>query len=56
MNTSEESEVKIAVQHIMDWKTGEAYFAIVSGSMIVKPLRECANWKQAAVAYREFKK
>ncbi len=46
----------MAVQHIIDWSTGEAYFAIVRGTEIVKPLRECRNWTEAAAAYRAFRK
>lgn len=45
-----------AVQHIIDWKSGEAYFAIVRGADIVKPLRECRNWTDAAKAFRAWRK
>lgn len=46
----------MAVQHIIDWRSGEAYFAIVCGSEIVKRLRDCRNWTEAAAAYRAFRK
>lgn len=46
---------KFAVQHIVDWSCGEAYFAIVSGGEIVKRLRGISSWKAAGDALRAFK-
>lgn len=34
------------LQHVMDWSCGEAYFAIVCGSVIVKRL-SAVNWTEA---------
>ena len=45
----------IAVQHIIDWRTGEAYFAIVRGSEILKRL-DTSSWTEAAAALRAFKR
>jgi hypothetical protein len=42
----------MSVQHIIDWRTGEAYFAIVRGSQIIKALRDCRNWTEAAAAFK----
>lgn len=43
-----------ALQHVMDWKSGEAYFAIVRGAVIVKPLKDCRNWTEARTAFKAF--
>lgn len=52
MVTREESNVSI--QHIVDWRTGEAYFAIVSAGAIVKRLHT-SSWREAAAALRAFR-
>ena len=46
----------LAVKRVIDWQNGEAYFAIVRGSEIVKRLRGCQNWAEAQAAYRAFRK
>lgn len=46
--------MKLALQRIIDWTTGEAYFAIVRGEQILKPLRHCHNWTDACAEYRTF--
>ena len=48
-------ETTMAVQHIIDWRTGEAYFAIVQGSEILKRL-DTSSWTEAAAALRAFKR
>jgi hypothetical protein len=53
---AKETNMNAAVQHIIDWRTHEAYFAVVRGTEIVKPLRDCRNWKEAAAAFRAWKK
>lgn len=45
----------MAVQHIIDWRSGEAYFAIVRGSQILKRLNT-SSWTEAAAALRAFKR
>lgn len=47
-------ENTMAVQHIIDWQSGEAYFAIVRGSEILKRL-SARNWTEASKAYREYR-
>ena len=48
-------ENTMAVQHIIDWRTGEAYFAIVRGTEILKRL-DTSSWTEAAAAFRAFRK
>ena len=45
----------MSVQHIVDWRTGEAYFAIVRGTEILKRLNT-SSWREASVALRAFKR
>lgn len=45
----------MAVQHIIDWKSGEAYFAIVCGSEILERL-SARNWSEAQAAFRAFRR
>jgi hypothetical protein len=42
---------KHTLQHVMDWTTGEAYFAIVLNGRIVKRL-DCVTNNEARAAYR----
>lgn len=51
-----EKVMKVAVQHIVNWSSGEAYFAIVQGEKILKALRDCRNWNEARAEYRAFLK
>ena len=45
----------MSVQHIVDWRTGEAYFAIVQGREILKRL-STSSWREAAALLRAFKR
>lgn len=47
-------ENPMAVQHIIDWRSGEAYFAIVRGSQILKRLN-ISSWKEAAAALKAYR-
>jgi hypothetical protein len=47
-------ENTMAVQHIIDWSSGEAYFAIVQGSQVLKRLHT-SSWAEAAAALKAFK-
>jgi hypothetical protein len=42
---------KHTLQHVMDWTTGEAYFAIVCDGRIVKRL-DCVTNNEDRAAYR----
>lgn len=44
----------MTVQHIIDWRSSEAYFAIVQGAQILKRL-DTSSWTQAAAALRALK-
>jgi hypothetical protein len=47
-------EIPMSVQHIVDWTSGESYFAIVQGQKVLKRLNT-SSWKEAAAALRAFK-
>lgn len=45
----------LAVQHVMDWRSAQAFFAIVRGTEIVRRLN-ASSWREAGVALRQYKR
>jgi hypothetical protein len=41
----------MTLQQVMDWTSGESYFAIVLNGRIVNRL-DCVTWSEARTAYR----
>lgn len=42
------------LQHIVDWTSGEAYFAITNGASVARSLKGCRNWTEARAEYKAF--
>lgn len=45
----------LAVQHVMDWRSSQAFFAIVRGTEIVRRLNT-SSWREASAALRQYKR